>query len=1600
MKDVEYYTRIGKEHLDLKGTELRQWVSDQMKQDRQDEEKARKAEAAEAEKVRLQQEKIRQVEAAEAEKVRVHQLEMAKTKAEERAEAEKERAEAEKVRAEAERVRTEAEKVRQHEMEVLEAKLEIARLGGIKGEGSDTNVSNSGKHTPRAPAYKFSSFNDKVDDLDLFFDLFEKQCEAFGVPEEDRQSHLYGLFSGKYRETLVNIDKNATYPQIRDKLLRTYNLTTNGYRERFFNLTPTTGETMTAFVQRLHACFDKWVSLASINKEFNSLRDLIVTHQILETCNPELIKFLLERNINDTVRILENSDSFFQAHPNKQLAKPTNAYSCNAARYEVRQNTHYQRGTDRSARGNRGNFGFRGAAGRGNGDWRAFKSQHPGGRGRGTYNPPDSTTCYYCHKKGHVKKDCTIYKENYRKQEPCEVCHQLGHNLQSCYKLERWIDIKGKKTPESGKAAILPDISDAMRVPLHADVCQKKTPWRDQHVYPGILVKGKVNKSVTVLRDTGSSVHAVHSNLVSNEDYTGHYQQLVTFGGKEESFPLAHIEVNTPFLSGKVIACVLQSYPEKFRYYDILIGNGGTLESPIAADPSPQLVKTWRYNNLQQTDPTPCNQVSTRSETRKKDLATKPIESNCLDFKISHAELAEMQREDPSLTQFFRLVGEPPRTCIKGGKTTSSSFELRNCVLVRIFTSTDQELVQIMVPTLLRPRLLSLAHDKPFGAHMGNRRTRFRLLLAFYWPGVAKDVQNFCKSCRVCQKTKPKGKTPRAPLQTNIVSDKPFHKCAIDLIGPLPMTDRKHRFALTLIDYATRWVEAIPLKETSTTTIAEELLNIFSRVGLPLVLLSDGGSQFTSEQMEEILRILGIKHSVATPYHPQSNGLCERANATIKTMIKKLSLDNPTAWDRLLQCALFAYREVPQETTGFAPFELVYGSIPRGPLSLLRDNWLNQELNNTNQSSFEYVNDLRKKIEYTCQLAKTRTESQMLKSQKRMDKKSKLRTFQVGDKVLLLLPTSNSKFTSEWKGPFTVSGIVPDSKVNYIIDVDGHQKTFHVDLLQEFIPRHQELTIYNDVTMADCSASAGMIEDISKTYWESAFESCNAEDNTPYPSAVSMVQDIPDPIEPGDSGSLTEIICPVLKQKESVLDVSINPKLNSSQRTEIQELIDSYSNIFSDLPAKTNVMKHTIKLSSTDPVKLKPYPLPFTSEQVIREEINNMLLNDVIEPSDSPYSSPIVLVKKKDGSIRFCIDFRKLNSITIGDACPIPDHDHIMLKMHKALFFTKIDMTKGYWQIEIEESDRIFTAFQAAGELYQFKRMAFGLKNAPMTFNRLMNRLIGQRTDTSFFFDDIIIFHNDWNSHVQALYEIFNIFKSHRLTVKPSKTEIAFPEIQFLGHTVGNGLLKPISENVGKILSIQIPKTKKHVRGIVGLVNFYAKFIPHIADLLSPFHELTKKGQPEKVVWGRECQASLGKIQRLISSEPALIVPDIDHLFFVQTDASGSGLGCVLLQRRDGSLRPCRFHSRKLFPREARYAVIEREALAIVWGLQKLARFLLGTEFVLQTDHAPLSCITGGRTQNARLTRWALILQQFTFRIEYIKGDNNNVADYLSRFIH
>ena len=237
---------------------------------------------------------------------------------------------------------------------------------------------------------------------------------------------------------------------------------------------------------------------------------------------------------------------------------------------------------------------------------------------------------------------------------------------------------------------------------------------------------------------------------------------------------------------------------------------------------------------------------------------------------------------------------------------------------------------------------------------------------------------------------------------------------------------------------------------------------------------------------------------------------------------------------------------------------------------------------------------------------------------------------------------------------------------------------------------------------------------------------------------------------------------------------------------------------------------------------------------------------------------------------------------------------------------------------------------------------------------------------------------------MRSFREILQIFKDNNLVIRPKKTFCCFSRVDFLGHTVGCGSLRPLSDNVQKILNIQTPKTKKQVKSVIGLINFYAKFIPNVATILLPLIDLTKKCKPDRVVaWTDECRNALADVQTILNRKFELILPNLNETFFVQTDASSVGVGGVLLQKKEDVLHPCLFASRKLLPQETRYSVIERECLSLVWTLQKFSRYLIGRHFILMTDHRPLLHIEKDKSVNARVCRWSLLLQQYQFCLLY-----------------
>ncbi|KAK7109065.1 hypothetical protein V1264_013177 [Littorina saxatilis] len=469
-------------------------------------------------------------------------------------------------------------------------------------------------------------------------------------------------------------------------------------------------------------------------------------------------------------------------------------------------------------------------------------------------------------------------------------------------------------------------------------------------------------------------------------------------------------------------------------------------------------------------------------------------------------------------------------------------------------------------------------------------------------------------------------------------------------------------------------------------------------------------------------------------------------------------------------------------------------------------------------------------------------------------------------------------------------------------------------------------------------------------------------------------------------------------QTENVDDVVYSPDLSMQAKQKVQAVFQKHQDKMTDLPGTCDLVQHMVRIPEGTVVNVKQYPLPFESQKVVEEEVKKMLDLDVIEPSISPFSSPIVLVKKKDGSTRFCIDFRHLNKITEFDAEPIPDPEVLFASLQGRQHFTKIDLAKGYWQIPMAESDRAKTAFRTPQGLYQFKKMPFGMSTAPSTFARMMKMLDLDRFKSVHFFDDVLVATEDWCEHLEALDGLLTELGKHGLTVRPSKVEAGFDSIEFLGHIVGEGSMRPVPSKVSKILNVSVPTTKKQVRSLVGLISFYRRYVPSFASIVSPLVELTKKNQPNKVRWSKECQMAFDRVKEILSSEPLVRLPDFSRPFTVRSDASSTGIGAALMQPDDDDvLHPVLYASRKLLERETRYSTVERECLALVWAVDKFHRYLFGSHFFVETDHRPLTYLRQSKTANGRLLRWALSLQEYSFTVVPIPGVRNFEADVLSR---
>lgn len=458
--------------------------------------------------------------------------------------------------------------------------------------------------------------------------------------------------------------------------------------------------------------------------------------------------------------------------------------------------------------------------------------------------------------------------------------------------------------------------------------------------------------------------------------------------------------------------------------------------------------------------------------------------------------------------------------------------------------------------------------------------------------------------------------------------------------------------------------------------------------------------------------------------------------------------------------------------------------------------------------------------------------------------------------------------------------------------------------------------------------------------------------------------------------------------------------ISDAQSRELETLIQScFPEGAEDTLGCTSLVEHHI-VTNSPPIKQRYYPLSPALQKVANEELDRMLKLGIVEPSKSPWASPILLVPKKDGTRRFCVDFRKLNQVSVKDSYPLPYVSQTLDKLRDAKYLTSLDIKSAYHQIPVAESSRDYTAFTVPGRgLFRWCRMPFGLSSAPATFQRFIDQVLGPELEPYVFvyLDDIIILTPTFEQHIKILREVLDRLKNAGLTLNKDKCQFCREELKYLGYVVNKQGLLVDPEKIKAILEIPSPRNVSEVRRLVGMASWYRRFVPDFSTIIAPLTNLLRKNV--RFIWTVQCQQAWEKIRDRLVSAPILCCPDFTQEFTIQTDASDFGLGAVLSQTIDGEERVICFLSKSLTPQERKFSTVEKECLAVLWSIEKLRPYVEGSHFTVITDHYSLIWLSKLNSPSGRLARWSVRLQQYDFTIIHRKGKDHVVPDALSRSV-
>ena len=551
------------------------------------------------------------------------------------------------------------------------------------------------------------------------------------------------------------------------------------------------------------------------------------------------------------------------------------------------------------------------------------------------------------------------------------------------------------------------------------------------------------------------------------------------------------------------------------------------------------------------------------------------------------------------------------------------------------------------------------------------------------------------------------------------------------------------------------------------------------------------------------------------------------------------------------------------------------------------------------------------------------------------DKRAVERTLVKGDRVWCRIPGMTKKLKESWHGPYEVVEAV--NRVDYKVKLGrGRSKILHINNLKKFHPRGEEV-LRLAVVAEDCE-----------------------ED---------------------------ELLGPKLSEVCAGFDRSI-----------VEDLKKEFPGVFSDSPGKTRVVTLKIKTGESEPVVSHPHRVPDRLKEGVRMEVLKLVEEGIAVPSCSPWASPIVPVPKKDGSVRICVDYRRLNEITVGDQFYMVTLEEILEKVGGAQVMSKLDLSKGFYQVEVDARSQEKTAFVCPFGKFEFRRMPFGLKNAPALFQRCMEVVLHSCYRFSApYIDDVLVFSENPEDHAVHLRQVLLELCHSGMTVKESKCVFGMKKIEYLGHIIGGGELAVPKHRAAAMQDYKLPRTKKQLRSFLGAAGYYRKFVQGFARMSSVLSPWTAKLAPSVVEWTEEGLEAFRDIKVSLVNLCILTIPSEEDVFVLHCDASGAGVGATLNVTREGESRPAAYFSKQLQGAEKRYSATELEGLAVYRSINFFAHYLFGRTFTVVTDHKALVSFLKSKVLNKTLQGWMLQLLQFDFTIVYRPGVEHLDADALSR---